>query len=92
MLFGFVYLACFYMDWSPFRYYPDTRAFHLQVTPQDGPAILWYGWVAGAAVISLAIALAVPRRLAERLPLGWAWILPLAAAILMFIYERRWFV
>jgi hypothetical protein len=41
MLFGIVYLTCFYMDWAPFRYYPDPRRFHLKITPQDGPAILW---------------------------------------------------
>ena len=27
MLFGIVYLTCFYLDWAPFRYYPDARAF-----------------------------------------------------------------
>ena len=58
MLFGIVYLTCFYMDWAPFRYYPDPRRFHLKITPQDGPAILWYGWVTAAAVVSAAIAAA----------------------------------
>jgi hypothetical protein len=92
VLFGIAYLTCFYMDWSPFRYYPDTRRFHLRITPQDGPAILWYGWVAAAAVISAAVAAVVPRALAERLQPVWVWALPLVIVILMFVYERRWFV
>jgi len=93
MLFGIVYLTCFYMDWAPFRYYPDARRFHLRMTPSDGPAILWYGWVAAAAVVSAAVAAAVPRRLAERLWPAWAaWAVPLIIVVLVLVYERRWFV
>ena len=92
MLFGIVYLTCFYMDWAPFRYYPDHRTFHIKVTPQDGLAILWYGWVTAAALVSAAIAMLVPRRLAERLGPGWAWAVPLVIVVLLLVYERRWFV
>ena len=92
MLFGIVYLTCFYMDWAPFRYYPDHRTFHVKITPQDGPAILWYGWVTAAAFVSAAIALLVPRRLAERLPPSWAWAVPLVIVVLLLVYERRWFM
>ena len=92
MLFGIVYLTCFYMDWAPFRYYPDARTFHLRITPQDGPAILWYGWVAAAAAVSAAVAWLVPRQLAERLKPGLAWAIPLAIVLLMLAYERRWFM
>ena len=92
MLFGIVYLTCFYLDWAPFRYYPDHRTFHLKITPSDGPAILWYGCVAAAAFVSAAIAWVVPRSLAERLQPSWAWIVPLVIALLMLVYERRWFM
>ena len=92
MLFGIVYLTCFYMDWAPFRYYPDHRTFHIRVTPQDGPAILWYGWVTAAAVVSAAIAALVPRQLAERLRPSWAWAVPAVIVILLLVYERRWFM
>jgi hypothetical protein len=92
VLFGIVYLTCFYMDWAPFRYYPDRRTFHIQITPQDGPAILWYGWVTAAGVVSAAIALVVPRPLAERLGPSWAWVVPLVIVVLMLVYERRWFM
>ena len=92
ILFGIVYLTCFYMDWAPFRYYPDARAIYLRPHPQAGPAILWYGWLTAAAVVSAAIAFAVPRRLTERLGPGWAWMVPLLTIIGILIYERRWFV
>jgi hypothetical protein len=92
MLFGVVYLACFLADWAPFRYYPDAGAFHLTRHPEAGPAILWYGWVTAAAVGSAAVALVVPRRIAERLGPGWAWIVPLLTIVSVLIYEKRWFV
>ena len=92
ILFGIVYLTCFYMDWAPFRYYPDARAFYLRPHPQAGPAILWYGWLTAAAVLSAAVAFVVPRRLAERLGPNWAWILPLLIVIGILIYEKRWFL
>ncbi len=92
MLFGIVYLTAFYLDWSPFRYYPETRAFHLKATPQDGPAILWYGWVASGVFGAAVLALLVPRTLADRLRPGWAWFVPLVIVVLLLIYERRWFV
>jgi hypothetical protein len=92
ILFGIVYLTCFYMDWAPFRYYPETSAFYLKIHREAGPAILWYGWLAAAAVVSAAIAFAVPRRLAGRLGPSWSWIVPLLTVIGILIYEKRWFV
>ena len=92
MLFGIVYLTCFYMDWAPFRYYPDARTFHLKATPQDGPAILWYGWVTAAAAVSAAIAAIMPRSLTDRLNPRLAWLIPVLVILGMLIYERRWFV
>ena len=92
MLFGVVYITCFYMDWSPFRYYPDKGTIHLRPYPPDGPAILWYGWVAAAAVVSAAIALLVPRRLADRVGASWAWVVALLTMIGILVYESRWFM
>ena len=51
MLFGIVYLTCFYMDWAPFRYYPDARRFHLKITPQDGRSRQRGGGAGGPASI-----------------------------------------
>jgi hypothetical protein len=92
IVFGVLYLVAFYYDLALFRYYPEVREFHWLRTDGIGVVILWYGWIATAALASAAIALAVPRTMAERLWPGWAWIIPTAAVIGMLIYERRWFV
>ena len=92
IVFGILYLVCFYYDLALFRYYPEAREFHWARNDGLGVVILWYGWIATAALASAAIAFAVPRNLAERLWPGWAWIIPTAAVAAMLIYERRWFV
>jgi hypothetical protein len=90
-LFGVVYATVFYMEWALFRYYPETNAFYLAQHREDGPAILWYGWLAVAAIVSALIAAVVPRRMAERLPNEVVWGVPLALVVIMFIYEKQWF-
>jgi hypothetical protein len=92
IVFGVIYVAAFYFDLALFRYYPAAREFHWTRTDGIGVVILWYGWIATAALASAAIAFAVPRTMAERLWSGWAWIVPTAVVIVTLIYERRWFV
>ena len=93
LLFGAIYLATFYNGWAPFMYYPLVNEFHLSSQPPAaGPPILWYGWLATAAVISGILALLVPPRLTERLWHGWYWIVPAATLTVIFVYERRWFL
>jgi hypothetical protein len=92
LLFGLTYMACFYYTVAPIRYYPMLGTFHLEAQPEAaGPPILWYGWLAAAAVLSGVIAVLVPRRLAERLWHGWLWTVPALTVVGIFIYERRWF-
>ena len=67
ILFGVFYLAAFYYDLALFRYYPEVGQFHLLRNDGLGVVILWYGWIATAALASAAVALAVPRQVAERL-------------------------
>ena len=90
--FGLFYLAAFYFDLALFRYYPEVGAFHWVRTDGLGSVILWYGWLATSALASAAIAFAVPRTMAQRLPPSWCWIIPTAVVVVMLIYERRWFV
>ena len=92
IMFGVFYLAAFYYDLALFRYYPEVGQFHLLRNDNLGVVILWYGWIATSALASAAIAFAVPRKMADRLWPGWAWIIPAAAVVGMLIYERRWFV
>ena len=68
LLFGAIYYFCVWkIDWALFYYYPETKRWYLTAHPNDGAAILWYGWLATAALISIPIALLVPRRIADRL-------------------------
>jgi hypothetical protein len=92
LVFGPLYTVCFYVDISLFRYYPETGQFHWQMTQNEGPPILWYGWLAVAGLASLAIALLVPARWADRLWPGWVWLLPMIVVVVILIYEVRWFV
>jgi hypothetical protein len=93
IVFGITYWICFLYDFALFRYYPEVNQFHLaEQTPALGPPILWYGWVAMAAIVSLAFATLVPSRLAARIPSGACWIVTGLVLLTVLIYERRWFV
>lgn len=92
LVFGPLYVLCFYVDISLFRYYPETAQFHWQMTQNEGPPILWYGWLAVAGLTSAAIALLVPPQWANRLWPGWVWLLPVIVVVVILLYEVRWFV
>jgi hypothetical protein len=92
IVFGAVYTICFYIDISLFRYFPEVHEFHFQMTPDIGPPILWYGWIAVAALVSGAIAMLVPRQWADRLWSGWVWLAPALTVVVILLYESRWFV
>jgi len=81
ILFGVFYLAAFYYDLALFRYYPEAGQFHFLRNDNLGVVILWYGWIATSALASAAIAFAVPRKMADRLWPGWAWIIPTAVVV-----------
>ena len=92
ILFGAAYMISFYMEWALFRYYPEFGEFHLRPRTDLGPPILWYGWLLTAGLFSGAVALVVPRSMAERLPAMWVWLIPVIVTVITLIYERRWFV
>ena len=94
MLFAVVYALCFYFNWPLFAYYPQVNEFHLsaQLQGQLGPPILWYGWIAAAALASAVVAAVVPRSVAARLWPGLAWAVPGGVILAILIYEKRWFL
>ncbi len=92
LVFGIMYCVAFYMEWALFRYYPETNAFHLAMHPEDGPAILWYGWLAFALVVSAVAGLIVPSRLVDRLWSGLFWVVPVGTVLVVLFYEKRWFL
>ena len=97
ILYGVAYTVLFFVSelrhYAMFRYYPVLGGFYRDVKPLEtaGPAILWYSWLFGAAVVSLAVSLIVPRSWADRVPHGWVWIVPTALIVGILVYERRWF-
>ena len=50
IMFGIFYLAAFYYDLALFRYYPEVGQFHFLRNDSLGVVILWYGWIATAAL------------------------------------------
>jgi hypothetical protein len=95
--FGVAYMAMFFLNefvqFSLFGYYPVLHEFSRSRLPlqTSGPAIFWYGWLAGALAIGLVAALLTPRRWAEAMGRSAVWTVPAALLILILVYERRWF-
>jgi hypothetical protein len=97
MLFSVVgsiaYTLAYYFDWSLFQYYVVEGRFHISPLPESaGPPILWYGWLATAALAGLAIALATPRRLIAWLLPDLVWLIPFVTLFAALMYEMRWFL
>ena len=93
LLFGAIYYTCVWqIDWALFYYYPETSKFYLTAHADDGPAILWYGWLATAALVSIPVALLVPRRVADRVWNDLSWLVPIGSIVAIFIHESRWFI
>ncbi|HUR33261.1 MAG TPA: hypothetical protein VM032_05665 [Vicinamibacterales bacterium] len=96
-VYGVAYMGLFFYSElyrvAMFRYYPVLGGFYRENQPMEtaGPPILWYSWLAGAAVIAGVLSLAVPRRWAERMPHSWVWGVPAALLVIIIVYERRWF-
>lgn len=92
IVYGMFYTAFFMAAWSPIRYYPlDNQWTPAILGPEAGPAMLWYGWLGSALVASVVLAMAIPRRLSDRIPANLTWILPSIVLVAIFIHERRWF-
>jgi hypothetical protein len=97
IVYGVAYLALFFYSeqsqYAFFRYYPVLGGFYHEAQPlqTSGPAILWYSWLFGAAVIAVIAALIVPSSWSERLGNGWVWAIPAALLIVILFYERHWF-
>jgi hypothetical protein len=92
LVFPVIYTVAYYNEWVLFWFYPLVGELHLSLQPTTfGPSMMFYGWIAIAAVVALAAALVVPSRWAVHLWAGWSWVVPLAATLFTFVYETRWF-
>ena len=87
------YTLAYYFDWSLFQYYVAEGRFHIAPLPESaGPPILWYGWLATAALAGAAIALITPRRLIARFLPDSVWLVGFLALFAALMYELRWFL
>ena len=90
---GIAYTLAYYFDRSLFQYYLAENRFHFFAAGEtEGPSILWYGWLATAAVAGAIMAAVVPPRLASRLPPDLVWLVPSVLIFAALMYEKRWFM
>lgn len=80
-----VYCLVQYFNYPLFTYWPADARFVWGFGPPtdaDGPNMLWYGWTVTAALIAAAlgiVAMIVPERITNRLPLWLIWLVPIVA-------------
>jgi hypothetical protein len=91
-----IYVICEMQNWPLFTYQPASNQFDWFFVPpvrDRGPTMYWYGWIAnaaiGAGVLSL-LALMLPERIVNRIPMSLVWIVPLAA-LPVLVYALRFF-
>lgn len=93
LVFGVVYTITITGNYPLFRYYPAVGRFSWTDLADKslGPAMSWFGWMAWAFVIAVVLAAIVPRKLADRIPAGVFWLVPLAIFAGGFYREQEWF-
>ena len=69
----------------------DATRFHLTQHREEGPAILWYGWLAVAAIVSAVWRSSCRAAWPNGVPNEVVWGVQIALVVIMFIYEKQWF-
>ena len=94
--FGIFYVICDMAALPMFTYHPGTGRIDLGFVParrDEGPAMYWYGWVVasalGACIVGLAAA-RLPEKIASKIPLALAWIVPVVL-LPVLIYSLKFY-
>ena len=94
--FAVLYVVCDMAALPMFTYHPGSDRIELgfaRARPDEGPAMYWYGWIAtsalGAFVLGLAAAL-LPARVARKIPLALAWVVPIVL-LPVLIYSLKFY-
>ncbi len=78
-----VYCAVEYLNWPLVTYWPATnRLVWGYEAMTKGPNMLWYGWTLTAILIAAAlgvVAVMLPERIINKIPLALVWIFPILA-------------
>lgn len=95
VVFAAVYILCFVNGWTLFRYYPLSGDFATQDLPRTaGPAMGWYAWILQGLSAALAItllALAIPKKVVDKIWSGTAWFGVALIILFTLYYEWHWF-
>jgi len=88
------YVLAYNFNWALFRYYPLLNQVSLEALPakSSGPTMMYYGWIATAAIAGLIAALIIPPKYAAKLPSAVAWVVPLLLVAFTLVYEKHWFL
>jgi hypothetical protein len=98
-----VYVLAYNFGWQLFRYYPALNKISIDALPakESGPAMMYYGWMATAALAGLAVALIVelilrfavgPEKITVKPPAALSWVVPLLLVAFTLVYEKHWFL
>ena len=95
--FAILYVVCDMASLPMFTYHPGTGRVDFGFVParrDEGPAMYWYGWIAasalGAFIAGLAAAM-LPEKIAGKIPLALAWVVPIALLpVLIYSLNFYW--
>ncbi len=80
-----VYCVVEYLNWPLVTYWPATNRLvwgYEGMIKGEGPNMLWYGWTVTAVLIAAAlgiVAMLLPERVTNKIPLALVWIFPILA-------------
>jgi hypothetical protein len=80
-----VYCAVEFLNWPLVTYWPATNRLvwgYEAMTKGEGPNMLWYGWTLTTILIAAAlgiVAMMLPERITNKIPLALVWIFPILA-------------
>ena len=96
IFFAIFYVICDMGAFPMFTYHPGTGRIDpgfVRARPDEGPAMYWYGWIAtsalGASIVGLAAAM-LPEKIAGKIPLALAWVVPIVL-LPVLIYSLKFY-
>jgi hypothetical protein len=91
-----VYCVCQYFNWPLVTFHPATNRLvwgYEAARSGEGPNMLWYGWTLSTILIAAAIgiiAMMLPERITQKIPLSLVWIFPILAIPYIIYSLNAW--
>ena len=88
------YALVFALNWPLFLYYPLHGDFvwGWRVLQGQGPAIVWYGFMADAVIAGLVASVCLPSRAVASRLRNYLWLFPCAAMLVCVFLLRHFFI